>query len=128
MTTSERLLARLREAGLPLPQGTRLVRVHPSRSMRNEGAWSWAALGPGAEDLQIGSQYSMGELLSAELLYITTIQSGAVSKDVEVHPAKACRNCAVAAPTTCRICRAPFCRSCFTDHHHEGYGTPATDF
>lgn len=30
-----------------------------------------------------------------------------------------------AAETSCRICRRRLCRSCMTDHHHEGHGTPA---
>ncbi|WP_181360808.1 hypothetical protein [Streptomyces sp. S1D4-14] len=29
--------------------------------------------------------------------------------------------------TKCRICRKDFCSGCWTDHHHEGYGTPAAD-
>lgn len=39
----------------------------------------------------------------------------------------ACRCRDAAATKRCRICRAALCVSCFTDHHHEGYGTPATD-
>lgn len=71
-SVSERLLARLRAAGVELPEGARLVRVHPSESMRNVGAWSWTAADadgiPLCRDAQgrpmaVGSQYSMGELL-----------------------------------------------------------------
>ncbi|MFC4506659.1 MULTISPECIES: hypothetical protein [Streptomyces] len=124
MTTAERLLARLREAGLDLPEGSRLDRVYPSRAMRTEGAWSWAAFGPGGRELRIGSQYSMTQLLQADALDVAPIQSGAVGKDIDVIPAKACQRCRSATTTGCRICHAPLCGSCFTDHHHEGYGTP----
>lgn len=127
MRTSDRLLARLREIGLDLPDGSRLVRVHPSAAMRNEGAWSWTALGPGGRDLRIGSQHPMAVLLGAEMLLAESIRSGAVGSDVDVVPARPCQRCATATETTCRICRAPFCAPCFTDHHHEGYGTPLTD-
>lgn len=126
MRTSERLIARLREIGLDLPDGTQLVRLNPSRAMRNEGAWSWTALGPGGRELQIGSQHPMTALLEAEVLLAETIRSGAVGTDVDIVPARPCLQCATATETTCRICRAPFCQPCFTDHHHEGYGTPAT--
>ena len=126
MTTAERLLHRLRQAGLDLPEGSVLVRVYPSAAMRNNGAWSWAAFGPDGRELQIGSQYSMSELLAAEALDVTSYRLVAGS-DISVDPVKACRQCQGAAPTGCRICRAPLCRSCLTDHHHEGYGTRATD-
>ena len=33
--------------------------------------------------------------------------------------------CRGAASTRCRICRRQLCAPCLTDHHHEGYGTPA---
>jgi hypothetical protein len=36
-----------------------------------------------------------------------------------------CRGCGVTSGTGCRICRRALCASCMTDHHHEGYGTPA---
>ncbi|MFE4857411.1 hypothetical protein [Streptomyces sp. NPDC056670] len=127
MKASERLIARLREIGLDLPEGSRLVRVHPSRAMRNEGAWSWSAYGPGGRELLIGSQYPMAELLAAERLDTMQVVSGAVGSDTEVFPAKACQRCGRLASTACRICRVPFCATCFSDHHHEGYGTPASD-
>ncbi|WP_052398055.1 hypothetical protein [Streptomyces sp. NRRL F-5123] len=42
--------------------------------------------------------------------------------------AEACAGrCGYLAETACRICRRPYCRECLTDHHHEGYGTPAAD-
>jgi hypothetical protein len=128
-TTAERLLHRLRQAGLDLPEGSSLARVYPSEAMRNNGAWSWAAFGPDGHELHIGSQYSMGELLAAEALDVTSSEflSVAVGSDISVDPAKACRRCQGAAATDCRLCRIPLCRPCFTDHHHEGYGTPATD-
>lgn len=38
-----------------------------------------------------------------------------------------CPGCRAPARTFCRICRQALCGACFTDHHHEGHGTPATD-
>jgi hypothetical protein len=35
--------------------------------------------------------------------------------------------CGRPAETRCRVCRRPRCQACQTNHHHEGYGTPATD-
>lgn len=125
MRTSDRLLARLREIGVDLPEGARLVHVHPSPAMRNAGAWSWAALGPDGNDLRIGSQYPMAELLRAESLDVSRVGTSVTDPDVEITPTRGCRRCGKAMQTTCRICRAPFCAQCFTDHHHEGYGTPA---
>lgn len=45
----------------------------------------------------------------------------------DASPAPTCARCRKPADTECRICQRPFCRNCMTDHHHEGYGTPATD-
>lgn len=39
----------------------------------------------------------------------------------------ACVNCECPGHDSCRICRRPYCGPCLTGHHHEGYGTPATD-
>ncbi|MFI8932389.1 hypothetical protein ACIG3E_32595 [Streptomyces sp. NPDC053474] len=36
-----------------------------------------------------------------------------------------CFGCGSSSATSCRICNRPLCRDCSTDHHHEGYGTPA---
>jgi hypothetical protein len=127
--TSERLLTRLREVGLAIPEGSRLVRVNPSAAMRNGGAWSWFTQGPDGRELGIGSQFSMGELLGADALateYLTAGPGGI--RDTEVLPARLCSRCSTPTPDTpCRLCRRPYCQACFTDHHHEGYGTPAAD-
>lgn len=76
MRASERLLARLREIGLDLPEGTKLRRVHPSAAMRNLGAWSWCALGPDGTDLHIGSRHPMSELLASDELIAHTDGNG----------------------------------------------------
>lgn len=39
----------------------------------------------------------------------------------------ACVNCDEYGYKFCRVCHRPYCGPCFTDHHHEGYGTPTTD-
>lgn len=38
-----------------------------------------------------------------------------------------CGRCGRTTTTRCRICRKSVCGPCMTDHHHEGYGTPADD-
>jgi len=85
---SDRLISRLREAGIDLPEGARLIRVMPSRAMRNEGAWSWTALGPTGAELRIGSQFSMGDLLAAPALVVSSIDSspGRDGADLEILP------------------------------------------
>lgn len=39
----------------------------------------------------------------------------------------ACSQCEAAAQTSCRVCHRGLCSPCSTNHHHEGYGVPATD-
>lgn len=39
----------------------------------------------------------------------------------------ACTGCCAPGQTSCRICRRALCRTCLTDHHHEGYGTPSSE-
>jgi hypothetical protein len=63
MRPTERLLARLREAGMDLPEGVTIQRTYAGREQRNAGAWSWALLGPNGEDLKAGSQWPVGDLL-----------------------------------------------------------------
>jgi hypothetical protein len=69
---SERLLGRLREAGLDIPTDATLVRVHAPRSGRENGAWSWtvadASGTPLIQDSQgramaIGSHYPVSTIL-----------------------------------------------------------------
>lgn len=75
MTTSERMLVRLRELleaeGLTLPEGTELRRSYAGRWQRSEGAWSWFAFHPGGVSLvpgagDIGSHYPMGVVLGCD--------------------------------------------------------------
>jgi len=124
-TTQERLIERLREIGIDLPEGARLVRTHANGWQLTDGAWSWAALGPDGRELHIGSQHSMGELLRAWRLEFGPITSG-IGTDMEVEPQR-CFRCKDIAHTNCRICDRRLCRSCMTDHHHEDYGTPSDD-
>ncbi|SRR5216683_1167076 len=80
----DRLLARLRAAGLHLPDGTVLLTLHTGRIQRSQGAWSWAAQGPGGRALPVpvGSQWPMHSLISHEWLIITRSASG----DLHVDP------------------------------------------
>jgi hypothetical protein len=81
-STSDRLLVRLREFGLDLPEGTRLIRLRPGPADRSIGAWSWCALGPTARELGIGSQHPMTEILKAANLSTVKDMSG----DITVYP------------------------------------------
>lgn len=71
-----RLIARLRAAGLDLPDGVRLERTHASESQRVQGAWSWAAVHADGRPLYgqggtVGSQHAMGTLLAADAIVIS---------------------------------------------------------
>ena len=132
MRTSDRLVARLREElpELSIPEGTTLHRTY-AEATPDEGPLSWFALGPDGTDLQLGSRIPMGRLLREPVIVAGREPYSPdwnphteVGIPADIGPA-ACTRCASAAQTTCRICRAPFCAPCFTDHHHEGYGTPA---
>ncbi|MFF4385595.1 hypothetical protein ACFY0G_02195 [Streptomyces sp. NPDC001552] len=68
LTPSERLLLRLRELGLDLPEDASLVRTNAPRSARSNAAWSWFALGPDGAELHVGSRHPIGELLAAPVL------------------------------------------------------------
>ncbi|MER6606007.1 hypothetical protein ABT282_08825 [Streptomyces sp. NPDC000927] len=77
--TQQRLLAKLREAGVTVPDGTRLAPTRASRSQRNLGAWSWAALLEDGRELRLGSRENMTELVRAERLYLHTDWGGDVN-------------------------------------------------
>lgn len=61
--TSERMLDRLKRAGLDLPEGTQLVNTFARDWQRQEGAWAWQAVGPQNIPLGIGSPFPMSFLL-----------------------------------------------------------------
>jgi hypothetical protein len=84
MTTprpSQRLVARLRAMGVPLPDEVELVRTRAGRAQRAAGAWSWAAYVPGGRELRLGSQAPITELLRAHRL---TVSQYSPSDDMEV--------------------------------------------
>lgn len=70
MTVQARLIARLRAAGVDLPEGVQLRRSSASASQRVQGAWSWCAVDAAGLLLYeqggtVGSQWNMGQLLAA---------------------------------------------------------------
>lgn len=95
-TVQQKLITRMRAEGLDLPEGTCLFRTYASKSDLSCGAWSWHAAipgkpstgpGVGAVDmvvLNIGSQYSMLQLLLAEKWFLSTNRHGEISIDVEL--------------------------------------------
>ena len=66
---SGRLVARLRRElpELGIPEGATLHRVY-AEAHRDKAPLSWFALGPGWQDLRIGSRIPMGVLLRAPTL------------------------------------------------------------
>lgn len=84
MTSTERLLVRLREMGLDqeLPDGTVIRRTYAGRVQRAQGAWSWFAVPesfvPGLTD--VGSQVPVTELLRARRL-VASMESGSWAVD-----------------------------------------------
>ncbi|MFB7341258.1 hypothetical protein ACFCZ6_14470 [Streptomyces hydrogenans] len=132
MRTSERLVARLREElpELNIPEGTTLHRTY-AEAAPDGAPLSWFALGPDGSDLRIGSRVPMGRLLREPVIaaarepYSSDFDPHTeVGIPADISPVK-CTRCTSASETACRICHAPYCGPCFTDHHHEGYGTPA---
>jgi hypothetical protein len=63
VTMSDRMLQRLRDEGLDVPEGSTLHRTYASSANRRNGAWSWFALAPDGSELGIGSQHAMKFLL-----------------------------------------------------------------
>ena len=68
MTPSERLLKRIREMGVDVPDGARIQRTYAGRTMRSGGAWSWFVVGPDGRALDIGSQHPVKVLLAEKRL------------------------------------------------------------
>jgi hypothetical protein len=68
---SERLLNRLRELGVQLPEEARLESTRASRSARRNGAWSWHVVDGRGIPMEIGSLWSMTELLASPELEVT---------------------------------------------------------
>lgn len=61
---SERLVARLRAMGLPVPADARIERTYAGVWQRRDGAWSWIVWPPGSYG--VGSQFPVTELLRYE--------------------------------------------------------------
>jgi hypothetical protein len=97
VTTQERLLRRLREAGADLPPCAELELRRTYRTRRTGiGRWSWYAYCPHARepghdhspDLRFGSHWSMTELLASEQLVFQVLES---CGDTCVDPVEATR-------------------------------------
>lgn len=71
MTVRERLLRRMRDEGVDLPADTELVRIYAGWAMKSRGCWSWFAFSPSDPRLNIGSHYTMTELLRMKHWLIT---------------------------------------------------------
>lgn len=69
MTKFERLIARLREMGVEIPDGAQLRRTYAGRHQRSAGAWSWYLVDADGHELHIGSQISVTDLLKETTLH-----------------------------------------------------------
>lgn len=69
MTKAERLIKRLREMDVDIPDGWRLCRTHAGFHMRSAGAWSWFLLDAEGRELHIGSQIPVTDLLREKTLH-----------------------------------------------------------
>ncbi len=88
MTTSERLLARLRAEGV-VPAGAvnvDLHRTHASGSQRVTGAWSWVVTWGDAGQFAAGSQWPMAACLRAQRWETSHDQYGVTARDTHVDP------------------------------------------
>ena len=80
MTRAEReerrLLGLLREAGVPIPDGSTLHRVHTNPAQRRDGAWAWTVRAPGGRWLDVGSQWPRRQLLAGVDVSSPTVYNG----------------------------------------------------
>jgi hypothetical protein len=60
MTPSERLLERLRQQGVEIPEGARIHRTYANGSARTGGAWSWFVLDSQGRELREGPYLGLG--------------------------------------------------------------------
>lgn len=70
MKPSERLIIRIRKAGLDLPIGTTLERIYAGEGDRLAGSYFWFALGPDGDYLNVIGTYTMADCLRATSLEI----------------------------------------------------------
>lgn len=87
MTTSERVLARLRADGRDVPDGARLIRVYAGYWQRAQGAWSWHVVDDRGLTI-VGSVYAAGDLLRCRAWRYS--DEVGLRSDVDVDP---CREC-----------------------------------
>ena len=76
---SERLMLRLREAGLPIPIGSQCVRNPLLQANNEESPWSWYVKGPNGRPLPIGSWDTMTSLVRAKGWEIWTEKDGSIT-------------------------------------------------
>lgn len=61
--TSIRLIQRLRELGVNIPEGASLVRTYVDRAARLDGSWAWFLTDSDGVPMRIGSQHPATQLL-----------------------------------------------------------------
>jgi len=66
VTPSDKLMGRLRDMGMSVPDGSTLHRTHAGQLQRRTGAWSWSILDPAGREL-CGSYSPVTELLRGPL-------------------------------------------------------------
>jgi hypothetical protein len=60
-----KLIERIREVGIDVPDGVVLRRLYPGHHQRAAGAWSWVAVDPETNAELVGSCHPMSELVAA---------------------------------------------------------------
>lgn len=70
MKTSEKMIERLRKAGVKLPIGVTLTRTYCGSNQLSTGAWSWYIKTIEGKQLNIGSPFPASELLKQKAFAI----------------------------------------------------------
>lgn len=82
VTSTARLIQRLREVMPDLPANVEFRRTYASAADRNAGAWSWSLHDPANPRWGLGSQWPVGTLLAAASWYVSgPDQNGDISID-----------------------------------------------
>jgi len=82
----DRIISRMREAGIEVPYDARLHRTYAGSAQRSAGAWSWAAISASQPSFDAGSQFPIGVLLAAPAIVWQANRFGQISIDPDPFP------------------------------------------
>ena len=91
MTPSQKLLTRLRNLGLTIPEGSTVARTRAGSSARDAGAWSWYLAEAGGAPATnggngLGSQWPITDLLKGRMLATQDTSLGRGGNDIHIDP------------------------------------------